>query len=153
MNKEDYSGIHPDTYKMLFSDNKNLPKEELATNENTMILATLNVFTKLEHKSIFIKFLKKRLSHNLNVEVDKIIYNEETKEYEYKVGERTITFRMISDIVKDKEFLKELKSNKRFGKCHERSFQLAPNIENSKIVKSNIGFLNKNELLAFINEK
>lgn len=132
--EEDYFGIHPNTYNMLFKDKKDLPKEELGTEENQKIIDTLNIFTRINHKNIFISLLKKYLSHKFNVELEKIKYNEETKEYEYEFNNKIITFDMISNIVDDKDFIKELKSNKRFGKCHERSFGEAHNIDNAKIV-------------------
>jgi len=135
MSKEkNYFGINPNTYKLLFSDNESLSKEELSSEENTMILHTLNVFTKLNHENIFVSLLKKHFSHRLNIELEKIRYNQETKQYEYVLDDKIITFDMISNTIKDKAYKKELMSNKRFGKCHERPVQLAHNIQNSQIV-------------------
>lgn len=132
--EENYFGIHPNTFEMLFKDKKDLLKEELGTEENEKIINTLNVFTKLNHRNIFIYFLKKYFSHKYNIDLEKIKYNEEIKQYEYVLDNEVITFNMISNIVNDKELQKELKSEKRFGKCHERSFGQAHNIDNAKIV-------------------
>ena len=133
--KKDYCGIHPNTYNMLFKKKQEFPKEELGTEENSKIIDTLNIFTELNHKSIFISLLKKFFSNKYNIDLDKIKYNEEIKQYEYVIdAENVITFNMISNIVNDKKLIRELKSEKRFGKCHERSCQQAPNIDNAKIV-------------------
>lgn len=118
----------------IFATQENLPKDQLANNQQDKILRTLSVFTKLEQRSIFIKLLKIILSHRLKIDLEKITYNEEIKQYEYILDDKIITFNMLSNFLDDKKIIKELKSNKRYGKCHERSMGYGHNFDNSKLL-------------------
>ena len=80
------------------------------------------------------KVIKKLKAAGVIFQDEANAYIDETKQYEYVLDNKIITFNMLSNIVNDKELIKELKSNKRFGKCHIRSVQHAHNIEDAKII-------------------
>lgn len=51
----------------------------------------------------------------------KITFTRDTKQYEYKNNNLIITFDKLSNCFEDKDLIKELTSNKRYGKCHTRA--------------------------------
>ena len=60
----------------------------------------------------------------------KIIINK-NKIYHYVNGEMDLVYEKLSDYIKSIKNLNELKSYKRYGKCHDRSIELAVSIKNS----------------------
>lgn len=142
-------GINNNTYNLLFGDYDNLPKEEQGSYENFVAFATINNFTKLQEKKIFTKLLK-IFYKNTIIDLDKITFNEDTKQYEYKNNDLIITFDKLSNYFDDKDLIKELTSNKRYGKCHSRSINISPSIEGSKIVTGYVTIWNKKFLHSVI---
>ncbi|MBQ2938488.1 MAG: hypothetical protein IJE05_06430 [Clostridia bacterium] len=126
-------GINNNTYRLLFGDNLDLPKEESGTKENATAFATIDRFTKLQEKKIFTKLLKK-IYKKSNIDLNNISFNKELKQFEYRKGNKVITFDRLSDHFKDDEIKKILMSNKRYGECHTQSMKIAPSIENSRVV-------------------
>ncbi len=126
-------GINNNTYNLLFGDYDNLPEEEQGSYENVVAYATIDRFTKLQEKKIFTKLLK-LFYKNTIFDLDKITFNEETKQYEYKNNDLIITFDKLSNCFEDKDLIKELTSNKRYGECHSRAMNISPSIEGSRIV-------------------
>lgn len=126
-------GINNNTYNLLFGDYDNLPEEEQGSYENVVAYATIDRFTKLQEKKIFTKLLK-LFYKNTIFDLDKITFNEETKQYEYKNNDLIITFDKLSNCFEDKDLIKELTSNKRYGECHSRTMNISPSIEGSRIV-------------------
>ena len=53
------------------------------------------------------------------------------KIYHYVNGEMDLVYEKLSDYIKSIKYLNELKSYKRYGKCHDRSIELAVSIKNS----------------------
>lgn len=96
-------------------------------------------------KKIFTKLLK-LFYKNTIIDLDKIIFNEDTKQYEYKNNDLIVTFDKISNYIGDKKLIKELTSKKRYGKCHSRSMDISPYIEDSRIVTGYINIENKKVL-------
>lgn len=142
-------GINNNTYNLLFGDYDNLPENEQGSYENINAFATIDCFTKLQEKKIFTKLLK-LFYKNTIINLDKITFNEDTKQYEYKNNDLVINFDKISNYFEDKDLIKELTSKKRYNKCHSRSINIAPSIENSKIVTGYITFLDKKFLHSII---
>lgn len=142
-------GINNNTYNLLFGDYDNLPKGEQGRYENVVAFATIDCFTKLQEKKIFTKLLK-LFYKNTVINLDKITFNKDTKQYEYKNKDLIITFDKLSNCLEDKELIKELTSNKRYGECHRRSMSIAPSIEGSKIVTGYITIGNKKVLHSII---
>lgn len=80
-------GINNNTYNLLFGDYASLPEEEQGSYENVVAYATIDCFTKLQEKKIFTKLLK-LLYKNTIIDLEKITFNEETKQYEYKNNDK-----------------------------------------------------------------
>ena len=142
-------GINNNTYNLLFGDFTNLPEEEQGSYENVIAYATIDRFTKLQEKKIFTKLLK-LLYKNTIIDLDKITFNEKTKQYEYKNNDLIITFDKLSNCFDDKDLIKELTSNKRYGECHSRAMSISPVIEGSRIVTGYITIGNKKVLHSVI---
>lgn len=130
-------GINDTTYNLLFIGNHDLPEEEQGSYENLVVIRTIELFTKLEEKKIFTKLLK-LFYKNTVIDINKITFNEETMQYEYRDNDLVITFDKISNHIDDKDLIKELTSKERERKCHIRSIGLSPNIDGSKIVTGSI---------------
>lgn len=127
-------GINENTYKMLFKDNHNLSTEEAGSVDNNLAFLTIDYFTKVSHKKLMLKFLK-LCCKGKDIDLNRISFNEETKNYEYKDKDFKINFNKISDIFKFEEtIVKELVSKKRYGNCHIRAISFSPGLKNSKIV-------------------
>ncbi len=131
-------GINNNTYRMLFSDFFDLPLNEQMLSSNRDIYNTLGFYTMFYERKLFISLLKyfmnNQLKRRFNVDLRKINYNEETKNYEYRFYDRVITFDMISKHISNPKVQEILKSRKRFKECHSGSLKLAANIKGSKVV-------------------
>lgn len=142
-------GINNNTYNLLFGDYNNLPKEEQGSYENVIAFATIDRFTKSQEKKIFTKLLK-LFYKNTIVDLNKITFNEKTKQYEYKNNDLIITFDKLSNYFEDKKLIKELTSTKRYGECHSRAIRISPSIEGSRIVTGYITLGNQKVLHSVI---
>lgn len=142
-------GINNNTFKLLFEDKENLPKEERGTHENAIAFDTIDLFTKLQEKRIFTKLLKMIYKHK-GIDLDNIRFNRKTKQFEYRNGDKIITFDKLSNHFEDNKVKKELMSNKRYGKCHSKSITIAPYIKKSKIVTGYITLENTKILHSVI---
>ncbi len=142
-------GINNNTYKLLFGDFYNLPENERKTYENVMALATIERFTKLQEMKIFTKLLK-MIYKRANIDLNKITYNKEIKQFEYRDNDKVITFDRLSDYFSDKDIKRELMSNKRYGKCHIQAINIAPSIKGSRIVTGYVTTENSKVLHSII---
>lgn len=142
-------GINNNTYELLFRDFDNLPENERGTYENAKAFATIDRFTKLQEMNIFTKLLK-IIYKGANIDLSKITYNKETKQFEYRDNDRVISFDRLSDHFQDKDLKKELMSNKRYGECHSKAMNIAPSIKDSRIVTGYVTIGNRKVLHSII---
>lgn len=126
-------GINNNTYKLLFEDVDNLPENERGTHTNAIALTIIERFTKLQEKRIFTRLLK-MIYKKLNIDLNKITFNEDIKQFEYRDNDKVITFDRLSDYIQDENLKKELISDKRDKNCHLRTVNIAPSIKDSRIV-------------------
>lgn len=70
----------------------------------------------------------------LDIDLNNISFNEESKQFEYRNGDKIITFDKLSNHFEDDDIKKELMSNKRYGKCHVQAMRIAPSIKGARIV-------------------
>lgn len=126
-------GINNNTYKLLFEDVDNLPENERGTHTNAIALTIIERFTKLQEKRIFTKLLK-MIYKKWNIDLNKITFNEDIKQFEYRDNDKVITFDRLSDYIQDENLKKELISDKRDKNCHLRTVNIAPSIKDSRIV-------------------
>lgn len=126
-------GINNSTYNLLFNDYDNVPDDDIETIENYIAYVTIDKFTKLRDNKLIIKLFK-LISKKSIINLNKINFNEKTKEYEYINNNMVITFDKLSNYINDKSLVKELTSNKRYHKCHSRSIIFSPKINGSKIL-------------------
>ena len=143
-------GINSNTYNLLFCDYHNLPQKDQGSYENLVVMRTVELFTKLEEKRIFTKLLKLFYKNKI-IDINKITFNDETKQYEYRDNNLVINFDKISNHFEDKKLIEELTSEAREGKCHARTVELSPYIDGSKIVTGYIT-IGKNKVLHSVIE-
>lgn len=143
-------GINNNTYKLLFGDYKNLPQDESGTYDNMIAWATISKFTRLQEKKIFTKLLNVVFKNISDIDLNNIKYNEETKQYEYKNKDLTITFDKLSSHFGNADLKKELTSNERYRKCHSRAITISPSIKGSRIVTGYITIGNNKFLHSVI---
>lgn len=126
-------GINSNTYNLLVCDYHNLTEKDQGSYENLVVIRTIELFTKLEEKKIFIKLLKLFYKNKI-IDINKITFNDKIGQYEYRDNDLVLTFDKISNHFEDKKLIKELTSKARDGKCHVRALDLSPNIDGSRIV-------------------
>lgn len=143
-------GINNNTYDMLFGDNLDLPKEDCQEEKYVQAVNAIIIFSMIKSEKITYSFLKAYYTIFKKYNLNKINYNKDTKMYEYKSGDVSLSFDLLSSKFEEKELIKELISKKRNGKCHERAINIAPSIENSKIVIGHATFGNKRILHSVI---
>lgn len=156
MKEDDYiGGIKKETYDLLFKD-ENLPElnEEEAQKgkENDKILDVIASFTTLDDKRIKGNILKKIYEKRFGIDFSKISYNEKDKKYEYSLGDRQYHFEKLSDVVEDKKTKKELLSNKRYKKCHQKAIELIDCFRNPACILSGIYIKNGKRYLHSVIE-
>ena len=142
-------GINHNTYNLLFSDYYNLSKEEQGNYENVVAYATIDCFTKLKGKKIFTKLLTIFYKNSM-IDLERITFNKEIGQYEYKNNDLVIFFNKFSNCFDNEKIIKELTSNKRYGECHVKAIEISPSIENSKILTGYITIGNKKVLHSVI---
>ena len=128
------NGINKNTYDMLFPDFYNIKKEEIADEETSLIIELIDIYTLTEQKELFIDLVKKTFDEQYGINYSNIKYNKETKQYEYEIKGKIYTFNELSDMTDIEELKKELKTDKRYHKCHTRTLGLAFGIPESNIV-------------------
>ena len=122
--KEEYiGGIRKETYDLLFKDENIQNSEVIDTTANDEILDTIAFFTKFDNNLLDKHFLK-RMAKKFKIDISKISYNKEKNIYNYDAENMQIPFEKLSDGIQDKKMKRELLSNKRLHKCHERTLQL-----------------------------
>ena len=68
-----------------------MPEEEQGTYTNAIAFATIDRFTKIQEKKIFTKLLK-MIYKQQNIDLNNISFNKESKQFEYRNGDKVITF-------------------------------------------------------------
>ena len=122
--KEQYiGGIKKETHDLIFSD-ENLTEPYINSELNNQILDEIALFTTMNDKSIIDRIKMKILSRRYsNIDFRKISYDKKRQLYVYSYNGNEIIFQKLSNIIDNKDLIKELMSKKRFGKCHERSIE------------------------------
>ncbi len=151
--KYDRDGINLNTKAVLVTEEK-LKEELYGSKEDLKIIRMLELYTQLVHKSIFIRIMVRILARRNNIEISRIKYNKENKNYQYILDDGVIIpFDLISKhIVEAPQSLKkELSSLKRAKKCHERTLEICRSFENS-IVHTGLIILGENQYLHTVLE-
>lgn len=142
-------GINKNTYDLLFKDYDNIADDEMMKQDVFNGWLTIQQFTMLQHKKIIFG-LAKIVLKNKGIDLNNIKYDEENKEYVYIEREKKYTFDILSNYVEGKENIKELQSNRRYGKCHSRSVAAAAYMEEAKVISGYVVTGNKKYLHSII---
>ena len=115
--KEEYiGGIRKETYDLLFKDENIQNSEVIDTTANDEILDTIAFFTKLNNNIFNVNVPPN------NIDISKISFDKEKNIY--NAEDMQIPFKKLSDEIKDEEIKRELLSNERLHKCHEKTMEL-----------------------------
>ena len=128
------NGINKNTYDMLFPKFYDTEKEEVADEEASLIIELIDIYTLTEQKELFTDLVKKTFDEKYGINFSNIKYNKEKRQYEYEIKGKIYTFNELSDMTDIEEFKKELKTDKRYDKCHTRTLELSFGIPESNIV-------------------
>ncbi len=145
MSKYDISGMNKNTYQLLYGSEKS---EVNISDRNIKMLMTIDTFTKIFHKKFLDRMIELNKVKKIDINLDNIKYNDDKNMYEYIEGDSSISFKIFSDQILEapKGIIKELESDKRQGKCHQRNMEIALSFENSKILTGIIHFGNHKAL-------
>jgi len=143
MQKSSYNewGMNENTYQLLFMD-KDL--EEHERNDNIKNAYIIDLFTRFDDNKLklfklgLLVFGFNRDLSRTRKELSKIIFNEDTKEYEYETTSGVISFKKLSDGYKGVEERKELYSTKRYGKCHEKAIGISFGSKGTNVLTGHI---------------
>lgn len=122
--KEEYiGGIRKETYDLLFKDENIQNSEVIDTTDNDKILDTIAFFTKFDN-NLLDKYFLKRMAKKFKIDISKISYDKEKNIYNYNLEDMQMAFEKLSDRIQDKKIKRELLSNDRIKKCHEKTKSL-----------------------------
>lgn len=120
----------------MFRNDKELSQKDKEDKINRLrerILSEIELFT--VDKQIYEKEIG-------DIEFSKISWDEENKNYNYKIGNSIIMFKKLSDDIEIPELKKELVSFERYEKCHERLLILL-NIMNKPAILLNGTYISR----------
>lgn len=145
MSKYNISGMNENTYQLLYGSKKS---EVNISDKNVKMLMTIDTFTKIFHKKFLDRMIELNKVKKIDINLDNIKYNDDKNMYEYIEGDSSVSFKIFSDQILEapKGTIKELESDKRKGKCHQRTMEIALSFENSKILTGIIHFGNHKAL-------
>lgn len=123
--KYEKNGINKNTDRVLFDD-EYYDKIDKNVIKSSYGLKVIEIYTKLREKRIFTKLLRFYYKKKYKVDFSKIIFNDETGEYEYRdeFDGEIYTFNKLSNLLSEQEIKNELESDKRYKKCHSKSIEL-----------------------------
>lgn len=145
-------GINKVTYDLLFKDYDDITDEEMMEQDVFNAWLIIQQFTMIQHKKLLFG-LAKIVLKNKGINLNNIQYDDENKEYVYIEGDNKYTFDILSNYVEGKKNIKELQSNKRYGKCHSKSVAAAAHMEDAKIISGYATTGNKKYLHSIIVKK
>lgn len=137
-------GMNEKTYYMLIKDDiKSLSEEP---DLKYLAYFTIDRFTIIKPEDI-----EKENYKDYIYDIKNITYNNKTGMFQYRNNGFVIDFSRLTDVLKSKYYEKELYSEDRYHKCHEKAIEIAPYIQNSKILTGYL-CLGKNRLLHSVIE-
>lgn len=138
------NGFNKNTYNLLFNGIYNLPNEESNSYDNFVTWQTIDYFTRIEEFTFFENLFN--LAKYKDLKLNRIKYNKEKKQYEYKFNGNIIGFNKLSDFTENNKYDKELLSSKRHHNCINGCLRLDASIPNSRIVTGYVTMNNEKHL-------
>lgn len=144
------NGMNINTYNLLFDDINNKMSDKKGSCESLNALCVISKFTKFDDIKIYC--LMAGMYETIDdYDFRTISWSDELNSFIYQKGNFKIPFNLLSDFMTHEDVKKELTSDERLHKCHEKSILLASIYPNFRIITGYI-YLEKQRMLHSVIE-
>lgn len=144
------NGMNINTYNLLFDDFNNKISDKKGSCESLNALCVISKFTKFDDIKIYC--LMAGMYETIDdYDFRTISWSDELNSFIYQKGNFKIPFNLLSDFMTHEDVKKELTSDERIHKCHEKSILLASIYPNFRIITGYI-YLEKQRMLHSVIE-
>ena len=144
------NGMNINTYNLLFDDLNNKVSDKTGSFESLAALCIISKFTKFDDMKIY--SLMARIYETIDdYDFRTISWSDELTSFVYQNEDFKIPFNLLSDFITQEDDKKELTSNERIHKCHEKSILLASIYPNFRIITGYV-YLEKQRMLHSVIE-
>ena len=144
------NGMNINTYNLLFDDINNKISDKKGSCESLNALCVISKFTKFDDIKIYC--LMAGMYETIDdYDFRTISWSDELNSFIYQKGNFKIPFNLLSDFMTHEDVKKELTSDERIHKCHEKSILLASIYPNFRIITGYI-YLEKQRMLHSVIE-
>lgn len=144
------NGMNINTYNLLFDDINNKMSDKKGSCESLNALCVISKFTKFDDIKIYC--LMAGMYETIDdYDFRTISWSDELNSFIYQKGNFKIPFNLLSDFMTYEDVKKELTSDERIHKCHEKSILLASIYPNFRIITGYV-YLEKQRMLHSVIE-
>lgn len=144
------NGMNINTYNLLFDDLNNEKSDKKGSYESLNALCVISKFTKFDDIKIYC--LMAGMYETIDdYDFRTISWSNELNSFIYQKGNFKIPFNLLSDFMTHEDVKKELTSDERIHKCHEKSILLASIYPNFRIITGYV-YLEKQRMLHSVIE-
>lgn len=144
------NGMNINTYNLLFDDINNKISDKKGSCESLNALCVISKFTKFDDIKIYC--LMAGMYETIDdYDFRTISWSDELNSFIYQKGNFKIPFNLLSDFMTHEDVKKELTSDERLHKCHEKSILLASIYPNFRIITRYV-YLEKQRMLHSVIE-
>lgn len=144
------NGMNINTYNLLFNDINNKISDKKGSCESLNALCVISKFTKFDDIKIYC--LMAGMYETIDdYDFRTISWSDELNSFIYQKGNFKIPFNLLSDFMTHEDVKKELTSDERLHKCHEKSILLASIYPNFRIITGYV-YLEKQRMLHSVIE-
>lgn len=144
------NGMNINTYNLLFDDINNKISDKKGSCESLNALCIISKFTKFDDMKIYC--LMAGMYETIDdYDFRTISWSDELNSFIYQKGNFKIPFNLLSDFMTHEDVKKELTSDERLHKCHEKSILLASIYPNFRIITGYV-YLEKQRMLHSVIE-
>lgn len=144
------NGMNINTYNLLFDDINNKMSDKKGSYESLNALCVISKFTKFDDIKIYC--LMAGMYETIDdYDFRTISWSDELNSFIYQKGNFKIPFNLLSDFMTHEDVKKELTSDERIHKCHEKSILLASIYPNFRIITGYV-YLEKQRMLHSVIE-
>lgn len=144
------NGMNINTYNLLFDDINNKMSDKKGSCQSLNALCVISKFTKFDDIKIYC--LMAGMYETIDdYDFRTISWSDELNSFIYQKGNFKIPFNLLSDFMTHEDVKKELTSDERIHKCHEKSILLASIYPNFRIITGYV-YLEKQRMLHSVIE-
>lgn len=144
------NGMNINTYNLLFDDINNKMSDKKGSCESLNALCVISKFTKFDDIKIYC--LMAGMYETIDdYDFRTISWSDELNSFIYQKGNFKIPFNLLSDFMTHEDVKKELTSDERIHKCHEKSILLASIYPNFRLITGYV-YLEKQRMLHSVIE-